>query len=520
MELTRYLKMAWDTVANEYYLELHRTSRNFDTLISNFLPRMMPNLCSDSLYLDLGGGSGKLKELYKSISSNVVVADISKVMMKTKTDSSDSMVYIQMDAFNMPFRANTFDGIFSLLGDSYALREAFEEVLRVLKLDGFFLIALPTKLWAKNLRPFLGIKINETVFTTQDGKLIKIPSFVYDSKDLQRILLSVGFKKVKTGEWRPLNLIPRERFSKDVLTAARNLDMPPEDFPLITYALACKSDVKRITVKDESNSNELEKLPLDEWVEIFYEKARKCLGKQLEGFSPSDIWLRSIENAGTRIAEFIRREEYTEAIKSLGEAFGWLCCFVKKCLEHYKIHPISKLVWDKYPGMCYACADKIAEDDVVKKDYASCICPGMKGISTNIEKSKMRLEYARNNKKKAITLDDWADMIKSIYKEVHSILPISAICLHFIEEVGEVTRELYEYTTLEKQEAAEEKLKEKIKKLEEEIADTFSWILGLMNKIDQLFNKARAYYDEKKLLSPLKASEIAREALETFSGRT
>jgi len=142
----------------------------------------------------------------------------------------------------MPFKANTFDGVFSLLGDSFALREAFEEVLRILKSNGFFLITLPTKLWAENLRSVLGVKMNETIFITQDGKLV-VPSFVYDSKDLEKILLSVGFKEVKAGEWRPLNLIPKGRFSGDVLIAARNLDMPPEDLPLITYALAYKGDM-------------------------------------------------------------------------------------------------------------------------------------------------------------------------------------------------------------------------------------------------------------------------------------
>ena len=280
--------------------------------------------------------------------------------------------------------------------------------------------------------------------------------------------------------------------------------------------------MKRIASKHSGNSDnnwrllKPEKLLLDEWAEIFYKKGRK----QLKEFSPSDVWLRFVENAGTRIAEFIRDEEYMKSVESLGEAFGWLCCFVKKFSERYEILSLSKIVWDKYPGMCYACADKIPENEVVKEDYVSCICLGMKGKPTNKQKSERRLEDARKKKKKPESLDDWAGMIKSIYKEAHSILPISAICLHFIEEVGEVTRELYGYDELEKHEATEEELKEKIKKLEREIADAFSWIFGLINKIDQLFEKARSYYEKKVKLHPLKASEIAIETLKTFPKRT
>ena len=238
--LTHYLKMIWDTIANEYYSEVHKTSRNFDTIIHIHLPGIISKLHSDGLYLDLGGGRGRLKELYTNTSFNVVVGDISLAMMKTGKDSPISTCYIQMDAFRIPFKENTFDGIFSLLGDPYSLPDVFEEVLRILKLDGFFFLASPTKIWAENLRPILGIETNQFVFKTRDGRLMKSPSFVYDSKDLQKILLSIGFRKVKTGEWRPLNLIPKDQFSRDVLIAAKNLDMPPEYLPLITYALAYK----------------------------------------------------------------------------------------------------------------------------------------------------------------------------------------------------------------------------------------------------------------------------------------
>jgi len=240
--LTSYLKIAWDIMANEYYLEVHKTSRNFDAVIHNYLPKIIPRLHSGGLYLDLGGGRGRLKELYTDTSFNIVVGDISLAMMKTRINSPTSAGYIQMDAFRIPFKGNTFDGIFSLLGDPYSLPGAFKEVLRILKSGGFFFIALPTKIWAENLRPLLGVEMNQTVFKTRNGRPLKIPSFLYDSKDLQEILSDIGFGQVKTGDWRPLNVISKDEFSRDVLIPAKNLDIQPEDLPLITYALAHKID--------------------------------------------------------------------------------------------------------------------------------------------------------------------------------------------------------------------------------------------------------------------------------------
>ena len=272
------------------------------------------------------------------------------------------------------------------------------------------------------------------------------------------------------------------------------------------------------TANDQSKKWSLlnyETLTLDEWEENFYEKGSKDLG----ALTPSYVWLRSVENAGTRVAEFVRREEYQEAIQSLGKAFGLLCYFVRKFRESYNISSLSEIAWNKYPGMCYACADKIPENEASGGDYVSCMCLGMQGKPRNKKKSGQRLEHARKEKKKPKTLDEWSSMIRSIYKEAHSVLPISAICLHFIEEIGEVTKELYEYEELARSKTHKNQLKKKIKNLEEEIADTFSWIFGLINKIDQLFEKARNYYEKKATLHPLKVSEIARDALRVFPGK-
>jgi len=236
----RHCKIAWDNLAAEYYSEAHETSRNFDAIISYHLPKVAPKLCSIGLYLDLGGGRGRIQELYGDRDFQIVLGDFSVPMMKARHDQSKITFRVQMDAFNMPFKSRTFDGVFSLIGDSYALRKAFQEVFRVLKRDGFFLLTLPTKIWRQNLMSALSIKENETIFRLSNGTQVKVPSYLYSINGLKRILHSSGFRKVEVGEWKSIDIIERSSFSKHVIIAAENLRLVPEELPLIIYAIASK----------------------------------------------------------------------------------------------------------------------------------------------------------------------------------------------------------------------------------------------------------------------------------------
>lgn len=236
----RYCKIVWDTLAAEYYSEAHKTSRNFDRIINYNLPKIVPKLRSGGSYLDLGGGRGRLQELYMNKDFDVIVGDFSVPMMKAKHNRFGIACRVQMDAFDIPFRSGTFDGVFSLVGDPYALREVFEEVFRVLKANGFFLLTLPTKIWRQNLIPALTIKENETIFRLRDGTQMNVPSFLYESNNLKKILLSCGFGDVEVGEWESFDLIERDDFSQHVMIAAKNLSVVPEELSLVAYAIAFK----------------------------------------------------------------------------------------------------------------------------------------------------------------------------------------------------------------------------------------------------------------------------------------
>src|SRR5271157_2455703 len=121
-------KIAWDILASEYYSSKHRTSRNFDNITRHNLPNIVPSLYSDGLYLDLGGGRGRLYELFPD--HNIIVGDFSLCMLKANHRFAVSPILVQMDAFNIPFDSGIFDAVFSLLGDSYLLRKVFGEANR------------------------------------------------------------------------------------------------------------------------------------------------------------------------------------------------------------------------------------------------------------------------------------------------------------------------------------------------------------------------------------------------------
>ena len=236
----KHCKEVWDMLAAEYYSEQHKTSRNFDCIINHNIQKIFQKLPS-GLYLDLGGGRGRLEELYSNSNVSIIVGDFSMLMLNTKPRQFRTNPRIQMDAFNIPFRKNTFDGVFSFIGDSYAQKEVFKEVFRVLKLSGFFLLALPTKIWRQNLTSSLEIREDETIFSIKNNRKMKVPSFLYGSGELESALSISGFRKVNVGEWRPNRLIKREDFSEHVKIAARNFGVSPEELPLIIYAIAVKS---------------------------------------------------------------------------------------------------------------------------------------------------------------------------------------------------------------------------------------------------------------------------------------
>lgn len=238
--------------------------------------------------------------------------------------------------------------------------------------------------------------------------------------------------------------------------------------------------------------NTLEHHSLDEWVEEFYtiykEKDRKR--------TVQEVWLHLVENA-SKVGECIRTDDLKTAFKELAHVFCWLSSFVAKCNDRdasnniKKVYlldkPLSEIVWNKYPNICYKCG------------HNPCICPVLSEFPSDIDK---RVEERRKQKHlMPKTLDEWIDMFKRIYEKAHTDLSIENICFHFLEEVGEVAREILKLskfeTKVEKNELSRkdgEELKKIKENLEKELADVFSWIASLISKLEFITGLLMEYH--------------------------
>lgn len=265
-----------------------------------------------------------------------------------------------------------------------------------------------------------------------------------------------------------------------------------------------------------------EAMSLEDWCEIFTNKTSDVW----DSIDSANAWLRFVETANTRIAELVRLGSHSELVEALGDAFGWLCCFSGRYGEGIPgesfrfIRTLPRMIWNKYPGVCYRCTHKFSEEEINGIDYIACVCLSTPVISLPQKKiAKENKLIAKEKKTSPTTLDEWTKMTKDIYGPNHSQLSLPSICLHFLEEVGEVAEGLRELRDLDQLASAEEK-KIFIYNLQDEIADVFSWIMGLLNKIDQIFEMGRDYYKIHGIADPppITASSVAARALENWNG--
>lgn len=132
------LKKAWDQIAYDYYNNIHHTCRIFDAVIDFYMSKYIKKLPKQGIFLDLGGGSGKLQKYINSLKSNLIIGDISKNILNIGKNDSLNLSHIQFSVNELPFCERIFDGIVSILGDSYMHPKVFQKIYDTLKFGGSF----------------------------------------------------------------------------------------------------------------------------------------------------------------------------------------------------------------------------------------------------------------------------------------------------------------------------------------------------------------------------------------------
>ena len=265
-------------------------------------------------------------------------------------------------------------------------------------------------------------------------------------------------------------------------------------------------------MKKNISFEDVQKYQLEDWVRIFGRIYKKADAER----TASSLWLDVIDESAN-IAEFVRRDEYKKAIDNMPNVFCRLLCFVAKysinltddILEHeginlsspdYNENCLTEWVLRKFPCLCSVCAKK------------PCVCPSSRAdVENRDEEFKIgEVITARMLKHKSweiqiegkintFSLEKLFDMFCDIYGGVHYDPPISSICFHFLEEVGEVAKLLLALDNIQimktqgngKYEDDREYLNNNLK---EEISDVISWIGAIINKINYIFRSTYPHY--------------------------
>jgi len=254
---------------------------------------------------------------------------------------------------------------------------------------------------------------------------------------------------------------------------------------------------------------------LERWVDGFY----RVYSIHDDKRRYSELWLPTTSHA-SKVAEAVRTNDYDGTLVSLSNVFAWLVSFVGRLRldfdqseagkEVMKKHGKTWTEWilHKYPGVCHFCG------------RSRCTCASIRDV-VELRKGQKRAEYERVTKERdklmrrayeramkrmggsRISMPKLFDMFYGIYGGTLWGTNFSEIAYHFLEEIGEVSKEIsylegivgghdreswQEY--VKKQERhQQDKWKqyyEVCTDLTRELADVFSWAAALCYKVHQL----------------------------------
>ncbi len=233
-----------------------------------------------------------------------------------------------------------------------------------------------------------------------------------------------------------------------------------------------------------------EEASLDDWVEALSHVYQDHV-TLYQGIA--EYWLHAT-NAAQKLAEEVRRGRPVEIIKHLGKAFTWACTTANRTLE--AIHDLDSSATNlmgtygttygswiayKYPGVCHYC------------HWAPCRCPTERQIleerndldhphKDQIQRAYQAIRENRpeiNEEKRSKFQDSFreknlSDQIATfdrIYQNANYERPLEAICFHYLEEVGEVAREISWFDALEtiKNSASSDSLREEYREAIQEV---------------------------------------------------
>ncbi len=175
-----------------------RIARRYDHIIRGFdLEKIIDDFTysREELLLDLGGGTGRVANLFLNYVNECLVLDRSFEMIKQAQNKSRNLLLVQGTGDSMPFRENTIKQIFvnDVLHHIRKQKETLQESYLVLKENGKLIIRDYDRKYIGNIFLFIFEKI------LRFGSVFFSPQELTDQ--CQEIGFSVNWKRLTKGTY-------------------------------------------------------------------------------------------------------------------------------------------------------------------------------------------------------------------------------------------------------------------------------------------------------------------------------
>jgi NTP pyrophosphatase (non-canonical NTP hydrolase) len=258
-------------------------------------------------------------------------------------------------------------------------------------------------------------------------------------------------------------------------------------------------------------------LQLDEYVEI----AHRIYAANDKYRSIWDIWAHTLHH-GAGIGEAVRK---SEPARNLFDEIADCCLWLLTAIHRMSVKlaasdgqdieapetliridsRCSDLFWHRYPGVCHICYIRRTEGERKKENPSTllvCDCL-MHATAASYPKEMRRRalcalrELAHETlPKKPKTIDEWQEMVSRVFSSNIDRLSLNDFALHFLEELGEVSDAMIRIYAYKEGDFTASEAKQRQFRLEAQLADSFSQLFAIVEKINRIARKGSEYNQE------------------------
>lgn len=224
--------IGYTKVADEFTEEKRITTRNFHEVSRDFWTHFIEKLHIGDSVLELGPGNGWLHNSFEWPFVNYCCTDITS-NMKSVSNTANGII---ASARCIPIKGRSIDCVVASLADPYFYPEMLCEVNRILKDEALFVVTLPDKEWADNLR---GADKHETTFLLDEGKSATVFSFTFSDEEITKLAEECGFSICQLTHLCGAELRDNE-ISPAITKAAENANKAIDNLNIITVIILKK----------------------------------------------------------------------------------------------------------------------------------------------------------------------------------------------------------------------------------------------------------------------------------------